>query len=100
MESEITNEKAQTQLPTGDTTTGSQSETTGLVDRAITAAERLEKATANLKAENDRAESLYARQKLAGHSFAGQAVKTPEQVLEEKDRAEADAALRAYGFKK
>lgn len=43
-----------------------------IVDNALTAADRLEKAIENMKTENDRADKRFALQQLGGTSQAGQ----------------------------
>lgn len=62
-----------------------------MADRAFEAAERVEKATAALKAENDRQEAILGRQRLGGITEGGQTPKVKTQ--EEIDKEEAEKIL-------
>lgn len=89
------------QPPTGDPGAGSKPETTDLIERAHSVAERLEKA--NLQAQKivERHEQLMAKALLGGRSDAGNTSvpKTPEQELDEKaEKMAMDARKRHYGF--
>ena len=63
-----------------------QPETTPLIEGANSAAERIEIATAKLKAENDRTEILFARRALGGRAEAGEIVGKEETPREYRDR--------------
>lgn len=64
--------------------TGNNAETTGLLEKSISTAKRLEEATAKLKAENDRMEFLLSRQALGGQSSgATQPAPVKEETAQE-----------------
>ena len=74
------------------------------IDLANEAAERAEKATTALKAENDRSEQLKSDEILSGNTTAGQAVeeetRTPEEIASRKRiKAVADVTGAAWGKK-
>lgn len=69
---------------------GSEPKTTELIDNANTAAERLEKATAEFKKENDRREALMAKERLGGRT----AMQQPEQPKEVDAKEYALQALK------
>ena len=72
-----------------DSGEGDKQETTSLVDDANLAAKRLEDATKEMRAENDRREDLIARQMLGGSTEAGQ----PTEKKEESDKEYAEKAM-------
>lgn len=86
-----------TAADTGDTSTdegkpGTDGEELGLIDKANNAAERTEKATADLKRENDRAEKIEETRLLAGKGQAGQ----PTPVKKSDDELWAEDAKKRY----
>ena len=65
---------------------------TSLIDGAVSAAERLEKANAEFAENLNRQEKLDARRRLAGKAQAGEEAK--EKTQDEKDQEEADKWLK------
>lgn len=89
--------------PEEDSGDGDKPQTTGLVDNAYDAAERLEKAVEAQKAENDRAEALHAKKLLGGTAEAGQVEPekprlTDREFAEAVERGEIDP-LKEDGYK-
>ena len=79
--------------PTTETTeeTTTKEEATGMVDKALAAAERLEKANAEQKALLEKQQQILTLQTLGGRTTAGQA---PE---EEKEETPLEYAKRILG---
>ena len=67
---------------------GDKPESTPLIDKANASAERLEKATAEQKKENDRTEKLAADKAFGGSSEGGQQIEKPKK-LSDTEYAEA-----------
>lgn len=65
---------------------GNQPEATSVIESANRAAERLEAANAEAKRENDRRESLQARERLGGKSFGAGQIEPPK-VKSDRDYA-------------
>lgn len=81
------------ETPKADSTTGLQSETESIVERANKAAERLEQANKKLEENMIKQEQLLARQVLGGRADAGQVInKTPDEVA----KADATKLLSKY----
>lgn len=89
-----TNEQKGQEPTTGDSGAGSQPQATDLIDRANAAAERLEKAKAEAEAAERRLGDIYAKAALAGRATAGTAVKSEDQLVDEKVR---DFMRQRYG---
>lgn len=87
-------EEQKTEQPTGDIGAGSKPEAAGLVDKAYSAAERLELANRKTEELLARQEALYSKQLLGGRADAGQQVKpkTTEDIAQEK----ADAVMQKW----
>ena len=85
---EVNQEPVKSEDNSGD---GNQPKATGLIDGANEAAERMEKATEGLKAENDRQEEIRAKSLLAGQAEAGQVEPKPVRLT---DSEYCDALLK------
>ena len=95
MTEEKTNEKPKeegtpkpAETESADTGEGNKYETTPVIERARQENERLEKNTAELKIENDRAEAIAAKRELGGMSEAGQ---QGEKKLTEEEKTQKGA---------
>jgi len=88
-EKEKTKEEAK-ENATEDIGEGDKYETTPIIERARENAERVEKATAELKAENDRREKIMARQALGGETSG----RPPEEKKEETPEEYAKRVMK------
>ncbi len=79
-------EQAKEESTSKDSGEGDKFETTPVIERARKMAERLEKIQEKLKLENDRFESISAKNALGGEADAGQAPKKEEMTDEEYAR--------------
>lgn len=95
-----TNEIKQEGTPTGNIGTGSEPKATDVVDRAVAAAERLEKANTRTEELVKRQEAIAARVMLGGRTDAGAIQKTPEQITDEKIDADVAMTMKRYGIRK
>ena len=86
-----TDVKETTAVDSGD---GDKPQTPKVIEEANAAAERLEKATEEMRKENSRHEEIMARKVLAGETEAGSAPKkekeTDEEYVERFKRGEVD----------
>ena len=97
MVDEKVKEKAKTDIKettAADSGDGDKPQTPKVVEEANAAAERLEKATEEMRKENSRHEEIMARKALAGETEAGSApkktVETDEEYAERFKRGEVD----------
>lgn len=80
-------EEVKTEATTSDSNAGSKYETTPIIERAREEREKMEKATAAQKVENDRSEAIAAKRELGGTIKAGQTEEKKEETpLEYKNR--------------
>ena len=80
-------EEVKTEATTSDSNAGSKYETTPIIERAREEREKMEKATAAQKVENDRSEAIAAKRELGGTIKAGQVEEKKEETpLEYKNR--------------
>jgi len=73
---------------------GNKPSSTPVIDSANQAAERMERAAAVLKAENDRLEILRSEKILGGMTDAGQTVSKPEMSPQEYARAILEGKIK------
>lgn len=71
-------------------------DTTNLIDKADAVAKRMEEANKRAEELLTRQEAIAARMLLSGKSEAGQVMKTPEQLAQEKQAADLEATLKRF----